>query len=87
MYDESIKVYRDHLATMEFAKQTGFAQGKEVGFEQGMEVGFEKGMEKGMEKGECKKQEDIAREMKADGMPIEMIAKYTGLNEEKIIDL
>ena len=95
MYDESIKVYRDHLATMEFAKQTGFDQGKEVGLAEGMAEGIAKGMAEGMMKGREEGREEgirdnqvrIARGMKADGMPIEMIAKYTGLSAEEVGDL
>ena len=102
-YDESIKVYRDHLATMAFAKQTGFDQGKEVGFAEGVEKGREEGLEQGREEGleqgleigrtkgkeEGKKEEkmNIAREMKEGGMAVEMIAKYTGLDEEEIKNL
>ena len=94
-YDESIKVYRDHLATMEFAKQTGFDQGKEVGLAEGMAEGIAKGMAEGMMKGREEGREEgirdnqvrIARGMKADGMPIEMIAKYTGLSAEEVVDL
>ena len=90
-YDESIKVYRDQLAIMEFEKQKGFQQGKKVGFadgmEQGMEKGMKKGMEKGMEKGERKKQEDIARRMKMKGYPIKEIAGLTGLSAEEVVDL
>ena len=81
-YDESIKVYRDHLATMEFAKQTGFDQGKEVGLAEGMAEGMMKGREEGIRDNQIR----IARGMKADGMPIEMIAKYTGLSAEEVVD-
>ena len=90
-YDESIKVYRDHLATMEFAKQTGFDQGKKVGLAEGMAKGMAEGMMKGREEGREEGIRDnqvrIARGMKADGMPIEMIAKYTGLSAEEVVDL
>lgn len=33
-YDESIKVYRDNLVTLEFAEQKGRAEGKEEGKEE-----------------------------------------------------
>ena len=103
MYDESIKVYRDHLVTMEFAKQTGFDQGKEVGLAEGMAEGIAKGMAEGMMKGMAEgmmkgreegreegirdNQIRIAQGMKADGMPIEMIVRYTGLSAEEVVDL
>ena len=36
-YDESIKVYRDNLVTLEFAEQKGRAEGKEEGRAEGKE--------------------------------------------------
>lgn len=36
-YDESIKVYRDNLVTLEFAEQKGRAEGIEIGVEKGVE--------------------------------------------------
>ena len=39
-----------------------------------------KGMEKGMEKGV----EKVAREMLKDNVPIETIAKYSGLTEDQV---
>ena len=87
MYDESIKVYRDHLVTMEFAKQTGFDQGKEVGLAEGMAEGMMKGREEGREEGIRDNQVRIARMMKSKGYSIEEIAGLTGLSEEEVVDL
>lgn len=36
-YDESIKVYRDNLVTLEYAEQKGRAEGIEIGVEKGVE--------------------------------------------------
>ena len=36
-YDESIKVYRDNIVTLEFAEQKGRAEGKEEGRAEGKE--------------------------------------------------
>ena len=36
-YDESIKVYRDNLVTLEFAEQKGRKEGREEGREEGKE--------------------------------------------------
>ena len=55
-YDESIKVYRDQLAVMEYERLQGEARGRA----------------------------NVARSMKADGMPVETIARYTGLTPEAI---
>jgi len=51
---------------------------------QGMEKGLEKGMVKGMEKGMEKRNIEIAKQMLADGEPIEKIMKYTSLSKVEI---
>ena len=51
------------------------------------EDAFEDGMTKGREEGEAKKQLEIARAMKADGVDVNVIVKYTGLTEEQIKEL
>ena len=45
-----------------------------------LEEGFEDGMEKGMEKG----REEVARNALAEGVPIELIKKISGLDEEAL---
>ncbi len=62
--------------TVEGAREEGAYEG----FKEGMEKGMEEGMEKGMEKATY----ENARRMKADNMPAELIAKYTGLTIEDI---
>jgi predicted transposase/invertase (TIGR01784 family) len=46
--------------------------------------GVEKGMEKGLEKGRRQEALNIAREMKAGGIPVTQIAKFTKLSVEEI---
>lgn len=67
-YDESIKVYRDHLVTLAYAREEGRAEGRA------------EGLEEGLEKGKL----EIARTMLADGLSLTMIMKYTGLSAEEI---
>ena len=74
-YDESIKVYRDQLVTIAFAK------------EKGIEEGMEKGMEKGRKEGEKMKQLEIARNMKAKDFATEDISELTGLPVKEIKEL
>lgn len=50
----------------------------------GMKKGLEKGMEKGLEKGHEEEKKQIARKMKSDGLPVDIISKYTGLTVEEI---
>lgn len=67
-YDESIKVYRDNLVTMEYAIQKGIEKGRTVGREEGRAEGHI----------------EIARKMKQSHLPIDMIAEMTGLTKEEI---
>ena len=62
----------------------GKDDGLKEGFEEGMEKGKAEGMAEGVEKGKSEANRENARRMKADGMPTELIVKYTGLTEEQI---
>ena len=79
-YDENLRKYRDTVAVMEGQWELGHAKG----MEKGLKKGRAEGMEKGMEKGATDKAFSIARTMKASGMSLTDIAKFTGLTEEQI---
>jgi len=49
--------------------------------------GEAKGEAKGIVKGELKAARKMARHMKADGQPIDVISKYTGLSRKEIEEL
>lgn len=99
-YDESIKVYRDYLVTIEGAVEEGLAKGFEKGMAQGIEKGMAQGIEKGMaqgiekgmaqgiekgiEKGRTEGFIEAARNMKSLGISTELIIKATGLTAEEI---
>ena len=53
---------------------------KEEGLKEGREEGFEEGREEGQQKEKIK----AACKMKKDGMPIDLIAKYTGRSEAEV---
>ena len=74
-YDESIKVYRDNLATISFAKN----QGKEEGLKEGIEKGLKEGRKEGIL--------SVARNLRSGGMSVEAIAAVTGLSIEEIEQL
>ena len=74
-YDESLKHYRDTIAVMHGQWLEGHASG------------LAEGMEKGIEKGAEENKRESARRMKGDGMPAELIAKYTGLTIEAVNSL
>jgi predicted transposase/invertase (TIGR01784 family) len=67
-YEASKMAYRDIKNSIDTAKQEGLAEG----------------MEKGMEKGMNQKALDIARNMLADSVDINLIMKYSGLTQEQI---
>ncbi|MEY8687628.1 Rpn family recombination-promoting nuclease/putative transposase [Bacteroides sp. AN502(2024)] len=75
-YDESIKVFRDQLVTISFAK--------EEGRKEGMEEGMKKGMKRGIEKGMKKKSQEIARNLKELGVPAATISQASGLSLDEI---
>ena len=83
-YEASKMAYRDIKNSIDTAKQEGLAEGMEKGMELGMEKGMKKGMKKGMAKGMNQKALDIARNMLADGVDINLIMKYSGLTQEQI---
>ena len=72
-------------------REKGLAEGREKGLAEGREKGLAEGREKGLAEGraegETRKALESARSMKADGMPIELIAKYTGLSMEDVESL
>ena len=75
-YDESIKVYRDNLVTLDFALTKGYRQG--------LEKGMAEGMEKGLEKGRAEMNRENALKLKEQGVSPEIISRVTGLSLETI---
>ena len=74
-YDHALKRYRDTLNAMTGAEQKGRAEGLAQGMAQGMAQGVDRA------------NRENALRMKADGMPAELIAKYTGLDMDTINSL
>ena len=67
-YEASKMAYRDIKNSIDTAKQ----EGKQEGLAEGMELGMNQ------------KALDIARNMLADGVDINLIIKYSGLTQEQI---
>jgi len=74
-YQESVKDYWDYYSTMKTAHKKGKAEG------------LAEGEAKGRAEGRAEEKKENARKMKADGMDINLIAKYTGLAVEEIKEL
>ena len=67
-YEESLKIYRDWKNTIDTAKK----------------ISWEEGHEKGKEEGREEKAAEMARSLKAEGVPVNIIAKCSGLSEDQI---
>jgi predicted transposase/invertase (TIGR01784 family) len=67
-YEESVKIYRDLTNVVNTAERKGREEGRAEGREEGRAEGYEEANLAN------------ARKMKADGMPSELIAKYTCLS-------
>ena len=90
-YDESIKVYRDQLAVMEFERNKGLAEGRAEGLAkgkaegraegkaEGRAEGLAEGRAEGRAEGLSEGKESVARNLKRMGMDVETIVKATGL--------
>ena len=90
-YDEALRKYRDTLCVLEGAEQRGLkrghAEGLAKGLAKGREEGLAKGREEGLAKGRAEERIEIARNMKANGLPVDLIAACSGLSPEEIAQL
>lgn len=90
---DNLVILKDNIITARWeAEQEGLAKGMEEGLAKGMEEGLAKGMEKGLEegmakglaKGMAKEKINNARNLKENGVPIDVIVKSLGLSAEEI---
>ena len=65
-------------------REEGLAQGKAEGLAEGKAEGLAEGKAEGLAEGKAEASRENAKKMKADGVPVELIAKYTGLSPEEI---
>lgn len=82
-YDESIKVYRDNLATMTYATEKGLADGRA----EGLAEGRAEGLAEGRAKGRTETMTNVARNLKAMGLDTASICKATNLTVEAVEQL
>ena len=75
MHEECIKSYRNYLEAKGYAIEE-----LEIDWEQGFAQGWKEGFEKGWKQAKI----EIARKMKAKGLPVDLIAECTGLTAEEI---
>ena len=67
--------------------EEGLAKGLAEGRTKGHAEGLAEGHAEGLAEGQQQEKIETARKMKADGMPAELIAKYTGLRLEEVNDI
>ena len=79
-YEDSLKVYRD----MKNVLDTAELKGMKKGMKKGLEKGRKEGLKKGIEQGSFEERRKNARAMKDLGLPLETIAKVTGMTAEDI---
>ena len=65
----------------------GMAEGMSKGLAEGMSKGLAEGMSKGLAEGMMKEKLANARNLKANGVPVDVIAKSLGLAAEEVADL
>ena len=86
-YWESEKVFYDNQGAFMTADQKGYNRGVVKGLAEGRAEGLAEGEAKGRAKGRAEASTENARKMKADGMSVELIVKYTGLSADEIAAL
>ena len=86
-YDEALRKYRDTLCVLESAEQRGLKKGREEGLAEGRAEGLAKGRAEGLAKGRAEERIEIARNMKAKELPVDLIAECSGLSPEEIANL
>ena len=89
-YDKALDRYRVNQIVEEDERRKNEEMRRkaaEEGMKEGIKEGIREGIKEGMEKGEQKKQIEIARKMREDGISIDIIIKYTGLQSSDIENL
>ncbi|MDR2029487.1 MAG: Rpn family recombination-promoting nuclease/putative transposase [Treponema sp.] len=66
---------------------SGINHARREGLQEGMEKGLQKGLQKGRREGRLEEKQEIARNFKELGIPLEQIARGTGLSVEDIAQL
>ena len=90
-YESSLKEYWDYTSTLETAERKGEKKGREEGRAEGLAEGRAEGRAEGKAEGraEGRAEEKLenARQLKANGVPIDIISKSLGLDENIVQDL
>ena len=86
MYDE--RRFQGQLAaSYKNGLEAGIAEGREKGREEGRAEGREAGLAEGLEKGREAERLEMAKKMLAEGIPVDVVAKCSGLSAEGLTEL
>ena len=86
-YEESLKIFRDLNNVISTAEWKGEAKGHAKGLAEGLAKGLAQGLEEGHAKGLEEGRLEMARKMKAEGIPFDTIRKISGLDLSDIENL
>ena len=90
-YEKSVLEYEDVKDAMDYHHRLGIEEGFQKGMEEGIEKGREEGKMEGRAEGRSEGREEAllsaARKLLEMGLPIQEIAKATGLDEEQLKSL
>ena len=76
------------MADIEYdAYEEGFDKGREDGLQQGIQQGLEQGIEQGLKQGAHQNKLETARNLLAEGVASQIVARCTGLPMETIHQL
>ena len=78
------EIFRKEYMSMGIWESDIRKEATKEGYEAGVAKGVEQGLAQGLEQGIYKKSVDAAKAMLADGMDVNLVAKYTGLSVETI---
>ena len=79
--DKRILYEKDMITELDLALQYDYAR------EQGEAIGEARGKTEGLAEGKAEEKSAIARRMLEDGVPVETVAKYSGLKAEDVLKL
>jgi predicted transposase/invertase (TIGR01784 family) len=79
-YEESVKIYRDLINVVDSAERRGLNKGRA----EGRAEGRVEGLAEGEAKGRAEERLANARGLKANGVPLDIIAKSLALTKEEI---
>ena len=68
-------------------REEGLAKGRAEGLAEGRTKGRAEGLAEGRTKGRAEERIEIARNMKANGLPVDLVAACSGLSPEEIAQL